>query len=119
MMSVTTVQAADKAWATAYCKTGTTASGTQTTENRTVAGKPEWFGKTIWLWVDDGDGKIKEENYLGRYVVEDTGSDPIKEGNVIDIYIPDKEACIQFGSKRVIYILKEGDTDGDINEFGW
>ena len=100
MLSATQVQAADKAWATAYCKTGKTASGTQTTEHRTVAGRREWFGKGIHIWLDDGDGVVKAENYLGRYVVEDTGGEPIKAGRVIDIYMPEKADCKQFGGRR-------------------
>lgn len=87
--------------------TGTTASGTQTTEHRTVAGKREWFGRGIHIWLDDGDGQIKPENYLGRYIVEDTGGDPIRKGRVIDIYMPNKEDCKQFGGRRVIYELEE------------
>lgn len=107
MMGATTTEAATRCWATAYCKTGTTASGTQTTEHRTVAGKLEWFGRGIHIWLDDGDGQIKPENYLGRYIVEDTGGDPIRKGRVIDIYMPVKEDCKQFGGRRIIYELEE------------
>ena len=99
-------EAAERCWATAYCKTGTTASGTQTTEYRTVAGKREWFGMAIHIWLDDGDGIQKQENYLGRYIVEDTGGDPIRRGRVIDIYMPDKDDCKQFGGRRIIYELE-------------
>jgi len=106
MLSATQVQAADKAWATAYCKSGKTASGTITTENRTVAGRREWFGTAIHIWLDDGDGIVKEENYLGRYIVEDTGGEPIKAGRVIDIYMPKKEDCKQFGGRRILYELE-------------
>lgn len=103
-MSITAnIKAAERCWATAYCLTGTTASGTQTTENRTVAGKREWFGRAIHIWLDDGDGQIKMENYLGRYIVEDTGGKPIREGRVIDIYMPNREDCRQFGGRRIIY----------------
>lgn len=106
MLSATQTKAASRAWATAYCKTGTTASGTQTTEYRTVAGRREWFGKGIHIWLDDGDGVVKAENYLGRYVVEDTGGEPIKAGRVIDIYMPEKEDCKQFGGRRILYELE-------------
>lgn len=111
MMSASQVQAAERCWATAYCKTGTTASGTQTTEYRTVAGKKEWFGKGIRIWLDDGDGEVKPENYLGRYIVEDTGGEPIKAGRVIDIYMPDEKDCKEFGGKRILYELE---SEGDI-----
>lgn len=92
-----------KTWATAYCTEGTTATGTQTTEGRTVSGKREWFGSTMILWSDDGDGAIKPENYIGTYVVEDTGGDTIKNGYVIDIFIKEQEKAKQFGSRRVIF----------------
>ena len=91
-----------KCWATAYCLTGTTASGTQTTEDRTVAGKREWFGKKILIWLDDGDGAIKPENFIGQYIVEDTGGKSIRNGYVVDIYMPELEDCRQFGGRRVI-----------------
>lgn len=107
MMSVTDVRGATRCWATAYCKTGTTASGTWTTAYRTVAGKREWFGRGIHIWLDDGDGQIKPQNYLGRYIVEDTGGEPIRKGRVIDIYMPVKEDCKQFGGRRIIYELEE------------
>lgn len=95
-----------RGWATAYCLTGTTASGTVTTENRTVAGRRADFGKTVHIWFDDGDGQIKTENYLGAYVIEDTGGRPIREGRVLDIYMPDREACRQFGGRKIIYLIE-------------
>lgn len=91
--------------ATAYCITGETATGTQTVEGRTVAGKREWFNKTMVLYIDDGDGLIKPENYIGTYVVEDTGSQPIRDGKVIDVYIADYIRAKQFGRKDVIFQL--------------
>ena len=91
--------------ATAYCLKGKTATGTYVTEGRTVAGKPEWFGKTMILYEDSGDGLIKSENYIGTYIVEDTGSKSIREGKVIDVYIEDYTRAKQFGSKDVIFVL--------------
>ena len=108
LVSTVTVQAEPrKAWATAYCLTGTTASGTQTTANRTVAGKRAWFGKMIHIWLDDGDGQIKPQNFVGTYIVEDTGGEPIQKGYVIDIYMPDRDDCKQFGGRRIIYELED------------
>ena len=106
MLGASNVGAAERCWATAYCLTGTTASGTYTTEYRTVAGKREWFGRGIHIWLDDGDGIQKPENYLGYYIVEDTGGRPIREGRVIDIYMPEYEDCKQFGGRRIIYELE-------------
>ena len=97
-----------KGWATAYCLTGKTASGTITTANRTVAGMRADFGKTVHIWLDDGDGEIKDENFIGTYVIEDTGGKPIREGRVLDIYMPEYLDCKQFGGRRIIYIVEEG-----------
>lgn len=107
MITSSTVKAEVKTgWATAYCKTGTTASGTFTTAYRTVAGRRADFGKTVHIWLDDGDGQIKAENFIGTYVIEDTGGQPIREGKVLDIYMPNKADCKQFGGRRVIYIIE-------------
>jgi 3D (Asp-Asp-Asp) domain-containing protein len=100
-----------RGWATAYCTSGTTASGTQTTENRTVAGMRKDFGKNVHIWIDDGDGQIKTENFVGSYVIEDTGGAPIREGRVLDIYMAASESCRQFGGKRIIYLIEEEEND--------
>lgn len=96
-----------KGWATAYCITGTTASGTYTTENRTVAGQRKDFGKTVHIWLDDGEGEVKAENFIGSYVIEDTGGEPIRNGRVLDIYMPKYEECKQFGGRRILYQIEE------------
>ena len=106
LMTVSVKAEVQKGWATAYCLTGTTASGTYTTENRTVAGKSSDFGKKVYIWLDDGDGKLKEENFLGAYVIEDTGGEPIQAGRVLDIYMPSKEDCKQFGGRKILYIVE-------------
>lgn len=106
LMTVNVKAEIQRGWATAYCLTGKTASGTYTTENRTVAGKISDFGKTVHIWLDDGDGQIKDENFIGTYVIEDTGGEPIRAGRVLDIYMPDKEDCKQFGGKRIIYMVE-------------
>ena len=107
-MTVSTKAEVRKGWATAYCLTGKTASGTYTTANRTVAGRRKDFGKTVHIWLDDGDGQIKPENFVGTYVIEDTGGKPIREGRVLDIYMPKYNDCKQFGGRRIIYIIEEG-----------
>lgn len=98
-----------KCWATAYCISGTTATGNQTREGRTVASKREWFNSTMYIWEDTGDGEIHPENFLGMYVVEDTGSENIRNGRVIDIYISDLDRAKEFGSKRVIIQVVESE----------
>lgn len=91
--------------ATAYCyNSGTTATGTVPKEGRTLAGKREWFGKTAILYVDKGNG-IESENYIGTYIVEDTGGEPIRNGYVVDVFIEKYEDAKQFGSKKVIVVL--------------
>lgn len=97
-----------KAKATAYCyNSGTTATGTIPTEGRTVASKREYFGKVMMIWLDDGDGLVKPENFIGSYVVEDIGAEPIKKGYVIDIFIKDYDRAKQFGCKQIIYNVVE------------
>ena len=93
-------------WATAYCLTGVTASGTYTTEKRTVAGQRADFGKTVHIWLDNGSGQIDMINYIGTYVIEDTGGKNIREGKVLDIYMPDPDDCKQFGGKKILYIIE-------------
>lgn len=100
-----------RGWATAYCTSGTTASGTQTQENRTVAGMRKDFGKSVHIWLDDGDGQIKMENFVGSFVIEDTGGAPIREGKVLDIYMPELEACRQFGGRRIVYLIEEDEHE--------
>lgn len=112
MFFVATVKADEikKATATAYCyNSGTTATGTIPTQGRTVASKKEYFGKTMLIWIDDGDGQIKPKNFIGTYICEDTGSEPIKKGYVVDIFIKDKKEAINFGSRKIIYQIIESE----------
>jgi len=95
--------------ATAYCLKGTTATGTTVTEGRTVASKREWFGKTMIIYENDGDGLIKPQNYIGTYIVEDTGCDNIKKGYVVDIYIEDYYRAKQFGAKDIIFQIVDSE----------
>lgn len=88
--------------ATAYCIKGKTATGAITKEGRTVASKPEWFNKTLVMYEDDGDGFIKPDNYIGTYIVEDTGGKAVRNGYVIDVFIEDYERAKQFGCKNVL-----------------
>lgn len=97
------------AQATAYCITGTTATGEWTKDNHTVASKREWFGRVMVLYIDDGDHQIKPGNYIGTYVVSDTGSEPIRDGRVIDVYISDYTKAKEFGRKQVIFQLIESE----------
>ena len=78
----------------AYNAGGTTASGTKTKANRTVAVDPDVIplGSKIMI-----NGKM--------YVAEDTGGS-IK-GKKIDIYMPSYDDCIQWGVRSVkVYLVK-------------
>lgn len=95
--------------ATAYCVSGTTATGTQTVEGRTAAGHPDWYGMTAYVWEDTGEG-IQPENLIGVYTMEDTGKKggKVRNGGCIDVYLTDYERCIEFGRKKVfVWLVKE------------
>lgn len=84
--------------ATAYCLTGSTATGT-TPRPGVAASKPAWFGKTVRVYWNDGG---KPGSLIGTYVVEDTGGAPIRNGSVIDVWLPTEEECFQFGRRCVL-----------------
>ena len=68
--------------ATAYCVTGQTSTGTQTTVGRTLAVNPYVipYGTEVWLYLEDG-------TFAGDFIAEDTGSNMLANPNVIDIYM--------------------------------
>lgn len=93
--------------ATAYCLQGKTASG-EYVRPGIIASKPEWIGKTAAVYLEGDNGDLGK--FLGYYDVRDTGSSPIREGKVIDIWMPTYDECIQFGRcKVIVYILGEDD----------
>lgn len=80
--------------ATAYCVTGTMASGQQT-RSGVCAGKREWLGKQILIFQKLPGGEIGE--YIGSYECLDTGGTPgLNNGTVVDIWCPDLEGCQEF-----------------------
>lgn len=84
--------------ATAYCYGEVTASGKKVREGIAAMAK-EYMGKTAIVYSADYE-------LIGTYEVEDTGGDyRIKNGQCIDIYIPDYESCINFGRQDVIVYL--------------
>jgi 3D (Asp-Asp-Asp) domain-containing protein len=93
------VQARDEAaeWqtfeATAYSVEGTTKSGKQTVEGRTVAADPKILPVGTRIEVADAGP------YSGEYVVHDTG--PEIRGREIDIFIDAPAEAKQFGRKQV------------------
>ena len=90
--------------ATAYCVTGQTSTGTQTTVGRTLAVNPYVipYGTEVWLYLEDG-------TFAGDFIAEDTGSNMLENPNVIDIYMgTDYDTCIEWGVKRVrVYVEKD------------
>lgn len=90
--------------ATAYCINGTTATGTQTRVG-IAASKKEWFGKPAVVCLKGEDGNAGE--LLGTYIIEDTGGKPIQNGKVIDIWMPTRDECVEFGRKEVIVYIEE------------
>lgn len=88
--------------ATAYCVTGTTATGTYTTVGRTLAVNPNVipYGTHVWLYLDDG-------TLVGDYYAEDTGSNMMQNPYVVDIYMGEGSYndCILWGAQHVsIYV---------------
>lgn len=84
------------------------ADGSEPEEGLTVAGKREWLGKTCVIYLCKEDGSIGE--FLGYYEFRDTGFGndldgdgigSIQEGTCIDIYMDEKEDCIEWGRKNV------------------
>lgn len=101
MMSTTKVKADVKEMkATAYCLQGQTAKGTDT-KYGICAGKREWLGKQVSVYTKYGN------YYLGTYIVEDTGGEAVKNGEVLDLWFPDKELCNRFGCVDIIAIFED------------
>jgi 3D (Asp-Asp-Asp) domain-containing protein len=87
--------------ATAYCQTGTTATGTYTTVGRSLSVNPGVipYGTHVWIYLDDG-------TYVGDYYAEDTGSNMQAHPYVVDIYMgTSRQTCIDWGARHVsIYV---------------
>lgn len=91
---------------TAYCY-GTTRCDGGAVRIGICAGKKDWYGKVAAIYLDNG-GSPGE--FLGYFEILDTGGDErIKNGTVLDIYIPDHDACIEFGRREVLVVLIDGE----------
>lgn len=93
------------AQATAYCLNGTTATGAKTRIG-ICASKPEWFGKVLALYKD-ADGSPGD--FIGYFECVDTGSTPIRNGQVIDVWLPTYNECMQFGRQKVWIAVIDGE----------
>ena len=95
--------------ATAYCVTGQTSTGTQTTVGRTLAVNPYVipYGTEVWLYLEDG-------TFAGDFIAEDTGSNMLANPNVIDIYMGQDSYndCILWGAQHVeVYIRATAESE--------
>lgn len=91
--------------ATAYCYGTTTCTGKQVREGYAAMSK-RYLGMTAIVYSEDENGNPLD--YIGTYEIEDTGGDyRIKNGNCIDIYIPDYDKAIEFGRQNVVVYLIE------------
>lgn len=91
---------------TAYCY-GTTRCDGGAVRTGICAGKSEWQGKVAAIYLDN-NGTLGE--FLGYFEILDTGGDErIQNGTVLDIYIPDYDSCIEFGRRKVVVVLIDGE----------
>lgn len=94
-----------KMQATAYCLTGKRCDG-GAVRRGIASAAPEYYGMTAAVYIND-DGKPGE--FLGWYEILDTGgNEGIRNGTVLDIWMPTYEECIQFGRKDVLVVFVEG-----------
>ena len=91
--------------ATAYCYGTTTCTGKPVREGYAAMSK-KYLGMTAVVYAEDENGNPLD--YIGTYEIEDTGGDyRIKNGNCIDIYIPDYDKAVEFGRQKVVVYLIE------------
>lgn len=91
--------------ATAYCYGTTTYTGKPVREGIAAMSK-RYLGMTAHVYTEDENGNALD--YIGTYEIEDTGGDyRIRNGNCIDIYIPDYDKAIEFGRQNVVVYLIE------------
>lgn len=92
--------------ATAYCQ-GTIRCDGGVVRTGICAGKKDWYGKVAAIYLDDNGS---QGEFLGYFEILDIGGDDrIKEGLVLDIYIPEPSACIEFGRQKVLVVLIDGE----------
>lgn len=92
--------------ATSYCLKGKTASGTPVRVG-ICASKPEYIGKVAAIYKKDKHGCIGD--FLGYYLIEDTGGKNIKSGKVIDIWLPSYSEARKFGNPKVYVKIIEAE----------
>lgn len=92
---------------TAYYEGTVCADGTEPVVNLTLAGRKEWIGKTAALYISK-DGLISE--FIGYYEFHDTGGDErLKNGTCIDIFMQDRDTCLQWGRRNVFMMILDAE----------
>lgn len=87
--------------ATAYCDSkNLTATQTRVREG-IAAFSPKYYGYCALIYDE-------EMHFLGYYEIQDTGSERIRKGEVIDIWMPTEEECLEFGRQPVYILLVKG-----------
>jgi 3D (Asp-Asp-Asp) domain-containing protein len=81
--------------ATAYCYGHITKTGTKPVEGRTIAVDPKVIplGSQVYVSCETWPA------VNGTYVAEDTGR--LIKGEIIDIYMADRDQCLRFGRRPV------------------
>lgn len=89
--------------ATAYCDSGLTSTGCQVREG-ICAFDPKYYGCVALIY----DAENLE--LIGLYEVKDTGSVKygIRTGKTIDIWMPTREQCLEFGRRKVLVQIVKG-----------
>lgn len=88
--------------ATAYCY-GTTRCDGGKVRTGICATDAKHYGMTACIYEQNDDGSIGD--LIGIYECLDTGGERIRKGEVIDIYNPSYDWCVNFGRKKVYVIF--------------
>lgn len=90
--------------ATAYCY-GTTRCDGGKVRKGICATDAKHYGMVACIYEQNDDGSVGD--FIGYYECLDTGGERIRKGEVIDIYDPSYEWCMNFGRKKVYVVFVE------------
>lgn len=92
---------------TAYCDHGLTASGCMVRRG-VCAAREDMIGRCAVIYEMAEDGTMGD--FLGYYEILDTGGDyRIRNGSVIDIYMPDYDQCMEYGRRKAYVQIVEAE----------
>lgn len=91
--------------ATAYC-TGKVRCDQGYVREGICATDAKHYGMIACIYDMNADGTVGD--FIGYYECLDTGGESIKNGDVIDIYNPSYDWCIEFGSRDVLVKFIDG-----------